>query len=65
MKVTLPADRAIDAEVDLGTTQGSSTSQHPACRAWIAEAAQEAVDAAPGHPYSSPRGNIEVAINVD
>ena len=68
-KVVLPADRAIDAEVDLGTNEGGyllrarlNVSLPGVDRA----VAQELVDAA--HqicPYSkAARGNIEVAINL-
>ena len=68
-KVSLPADRAIDAEVDLGTNEGGyllrarlNVSLPGVDRA----VAQELVDAA--HqicPYSkATRGNIEVAINL-
>jgi peroxiredoxin, Ohr subfamily len=68
-KVSLPADRAIDAEVDLGTNEGGyvlrarlNVSLPGVDRA----VAQELVDAA--HqicPYSkATRGNVEVAINV-
>jgi len=68
-KVVLPADRAIDAEVDLGTNEGGyllrarlNVSLPGVDRA----VAQELVDAA--HqicPYSkATRGNVEVAINV-
>ena len=68
-KVVLPADRAIDAEVDLGTNEGGY-----ALRARLnvnlpgldREVAQALVDEA--HqlcPYSkATRGNIDVAINV-
>lgn len=68
-KVALPADRAVDAEVDLGTNAGGY-----ALRARLnvslpgldRGAAREIVDAA--HqicPYSkATRGNIDVAINL-
>lgn len=68
-KVTLPADRAVDAEVDLGLADGGY-----ALRARLnvslpgldREVAQSIVDAA--HqicPYSkATRGNIDVTINV-
>jgi Ohr subfamily peroxiredoxin len=68
-KVALPADRAIDAEVDLGTTDGAYL-----LRARLnvhlpglqPEVAQALVDAA--HqicPYSrATRGNIDVAIQL-
>lgn len=69
MKVTLPADRAIDAEVDLGTNDGGfvlrarlNVSLPGVDRA----VAQELVNAA--HqicPYSkATRGNIDVTLNV-
>ena len=68
-KIALPVDRAIDAEVDLGTNEGGyilrarlNVSLPGVDRA----VAQELVDAA--HqicPYSkATRGNIEVAINL-
>ena len=68
-KVSLPADRVVDAEVDLGTNEGGF-----ALRARLnvslpgldREVAQALVDAA--HqicPYSkATRGNIDVAINL-
>jgi Ohr subfamily peroxiredoxin len=68
-KVTLPADRAIDAEVDLGTNEGGYL-----LRARLnvhlpgldREVAQSLVEAA--HqvcPYSKAiRGNIDVTLNV-
>jgi lipoyl-dependent peroxiredoxin len=68
-KIALPADRAIDAEVDLGTNEGGYV-----LRALLnvrrprldREVAQGLVDA--GHqlcPYSkATRGNIDVTINV-
>ncbi len=69
MKVTLPADVAIDAEVDLGTTQGAyglAARLNVSLPGMDRQAAQELVDAA--HqvcPYSlATRGNIEVVINV-
>ena len=69
MKVALPADRAVDAEVDLGTNDGGyllrarlNVSLPGIDRA----VAQTLVDAA--HqicPYSkATRGNIDVAINL-
>ncbi|PJE01471.1 MAG: peroxiredoxin [Mycobacterium sp.] len=69
MKVTLPADRAVDAEVDLGTADGGyllrarlNVSLPGVDRA----VAQEIV--ATAHqtcPYSkATRGNIDVAINL-
>jgi lipoyl-dependent peroxiredoxin len=69
MKVTLPADMAIDAEVDLGTTHGAyglaarlnvrlPGMEHHAAQA-LADAAHQVC------PYSlATRGNIEVVINV-
>ena len=69
MKVTLPADAAIDAEVDLGTTHGAyglAARLNVSLPGMERQAAQALVDAA--HqvcPYSvATRGNIEVAINV-
>lgn len=69
MKVTLPADRAVDAEVDLGTTDGAFFLQ---ARLTISlpgldrEVAQAVVEAA--HqlcPYSkATRGNIDVTLTV-
>jgi len=69
MKVTLPADLAIDAEVDLGTADGGYFLQarlnvslpgleHEVARA-LAEAAHQTC------PYSkATRGNIDVVINL-
>jgi osmotically inducible protein OsmC len=69
MKVTLPADRAVDAEVDLGTTDGAFFLQ---ARLTISlpgldrEVARKVVEAA--HqicPYSkATRGNIDVTLSV-
>ncbi len=69
MKVTLPADRAVDAEVDLGTTDGAFFLQ---ARLTISlpgldrETARQVVEAA--HqicPYSkATRGNIDVTLTV-
>ncbi|WP_343715142.1 organic hydroperoxide resistance protein [Inquilinus sp.] len=69
LKVTLPADRAVDAEVDLGTTDGAFFLQ---ARLTISlpgldrETAQKVVEAA--HqicPYSkATRGNIDVTLTV-
>jgi Ohr subfamily peroxiredoxin len=69
MKVTLPADRAVDAEIDLGTTDGAFFLQ---ARLAISlpgldrEVAQAVVEAA--HqlcPYSkATRGNIDVTLTV-
>jgi Ohr subfamily peroxiredoxin len=60
-KVPLPADRAIDAEVDLGTNAGGL---HVSLPGLPREVAQALVDAA--HqlcPYSkATRGNIDVTI---
>ena len=69
MKVTLPADRAIDAEVDLGTAEGA---YHVRARLNVSlpgldrEVGQALVDAADKLcPYSNAtRGNMEVAINL-
>jgi Ohr subfamily peroxiredoxin len=68
-KIALPADRAIDAEVDLGTNEGGFLLR---ARLDVSlpgldhEVAQTLVEAA--HelcPYSkATRGNIDVAINV-
>jgi lipoyl-dependent peroxiredoxin len=68
-KVALPADRAIDAEVDLGTNEGGFLLR---ARLKVSlpgldrELAQSLVDAAPQIcPYSkATRGNIDVAINL-
>lgn len=68
-KVSLPADRAVDAEVDLGTNDGgylirarlnvSLPGVDPAVAKELAEAAHEVC------PYSkATRGNIDVEINV-
>ncbi len=69
MKVTLPADRAIDAEVDLGTNDGGFVLRarlNVSLPGLDREVAQALVDAA--HqlcPYSkATRGNIDVAINL-
>jgi len=69
MKVALPADRAIDAEVDLGTTDGAFLLRvrlNVSLPGVEREVAQALVDAA--HqvcPYSkATRGNIDVAINL-
>ncbi|WP_395672858.1 organic hydroperoxide resistance protein [Inquilinus sp.] len=69
LKVTLPADRAVDAEVDLGTTDGAFFLQ---ARLTISlpgldrETARKVVEAA--HqicPYSkATRGNIDVTLSV-
>lgn len=69
MKVTLPAETAIDAEVDLGTNEGGYVLQarlnislpgleHDVAQAIVAAAHQTC-------PYSkATRGNIDVAINL-
>ena len=69
MKIHLPADAAIDAEVDLGTTQGAyglAARLNVSLPGMERQTAQALVDAA--HqlcPYSlATRGNIDVAINV-
>lgn len=69
MKVTLPADRAIDAEVDLGTADGGYLLRarlNVSLPGLEREVAQAIVDAA--HqicPYSkATRGNIEVVIHL-
>jgi Ohr subfamily peroxiredoxin len=69
MKVTLPADRAVDAEVDLGTTDGAFFLQ---ARLTISlpgldrEIARQVVEAA--HqicPYSkATRSNIDVTLTI-
>jgi Ohr subfamily peroxiredoxin len=68
-KVTLPADAAVDAEVDLGMTGGGfvlAARLNVSLPGVERQAAQALVDAA--HqvcPYSNAtRGNIDVAINV-
>src|SRR5882757_7812585 len=69
LKVALPADRAIDAEVDLGTTGGAYLLRarlNVSLPGLQREVAQAVVDAA--HqicPYSkATRGNIDVVINL-
>lgn len=69
LKVALPADRAVDAEVDLGMTDGGYLLRarlNVSLPGLDREVAREIVDAA--HqicPYSkATRGNIEVAINL-
>src|SRR5262245_1993966 len=69
MKVALPPDRAIDAEVDLGTTDGGYRLRarlNVSLPGLQPKVAQALVDAA--HqicPYSkATRGNIDVAINL-
>jgi Ohr subfamily peroxiredoxin len=68
-KVALPADRAIDAEVDLGTNEGGFVLRarlNVSLPGLDREVARGLVDAA--HqlcPYSkATRGNIDVAINL-
>jgi osmotically inducible protein OsmC len=68
-KVALPADRAIDAEVDLGTNAGGYVLRarlNVSLPGLDREVAQALVDA--GHqtcPYSkATRGNIDVTINL-
>lgn len=68
-KVSLPADRAIDTEIDLGTNAGGYLLQarlNVSLPGLDREVAQKLVDAA--HqlcPYSkATRGNINVTINV-
>lgn len=69
LKVALPADRAVDAEVDLGTTDGAYVLQ---ARLTVSlpgldrEVAQAIVDAAHQTcPYSkATRGNIDVTITL-
>ncbi len=69
LKVSLPANRAIDAEVDLGTAEGGFLLRarlNVSLPGMEREVAQQIVDAA--HqicPYSkATRGNIDVAINL-
>jgi osmotically inducible protein OsmC len=69
MKITLPPDVAIDAEVDLGTTRGAyglAARLNVRLPGMERQAAQALVDAA--HqvcPYSlATRGNIDVVIKV-
>jgi lipoyl-dependent peroxiredoxin len=69
MKVALPADRAVDAEVDLGLADGGYLLRarlHVSLSGLDRAVAQEIVNAA--HqicPYSkATRGNIEVALDV-
>jgi len=68
-KIALPADAAIDAEVDLGTTHGTYVLRarlNVGLPGLEREVAQALVDAAEQLcPYSNAtRGNIEVAINL-
>jgi osmotically inducible protein OsmC len=69
MKVTLPADRNIDAEVDLGTTEGAFFLQArlnislPGLERSVAQAIVDGADRT--CPYSkATRGNIDVVINL-
>src|SRR5688572_16004680 len=69
LKVTLPADRAVDAEVDLGMTDGGYLLRarlNVSLPGLEREVARSVVDAA--HqicPYSkATRGNIDVEINL-
>ncbi len=69
MKITLPADRAIDAEVDLGTSSGDYFLQarlNVSLPGLEREVARALVDAAHRTcPYSkATRGNIDVVINL-
>ncbi len=69
MKVPLPADRAVDAEVDLGTTGGAyflRARLNVSLPGLDREVAQAIVDAAHQTcPYSkATRGNIDVVINL-
>lgn len=69
MKVTLPADLAVDAEVDLGATGGAYFLQarlNVSLPGVAREVAQALVDAAHQTcPYSkATRGNIGVVINL-
>jgi osmotically inducible protein OsmC len=69
MEVTLPADLAVDAEVDLGTAGGGYFLQarlNVSLPGLDREVAQALVDAAHQTcPYSkATRGNIDVAINL-
>ena len=69
MKVKLPADVAVDAEVDLGTTAGKYFIQarlNVNLAGLDAETAQQIVDGAHGEcPYSkATHGNINVVTNL-
>ncbi len=69
MKVKLPSDLAVDAEVDLGTTDGAYFLQarlNVSVPGLDREVAQALVDAAHQTcPYSkATRGNIDVTINL-
>src|SRR5262249_141280 len=69
MKVRLPPDAAVDAEVDLGTTEGAYLIQ-PRLNVRLpgvaSDVAQRLVDGAHGEcPYSkATRGNIKVETSV-
>jgi osmotically inducible protein OsmC len=69
MKVTLPPDTAVDAEVDLGTNEGGYVLRarlNVTVPGLDREVAQAVVDAAHQTcPYSkATRGNIDVEVNV-
>jgi osmotically inducible protein OsmC len=69
MKITLPADAAVDAEVDLGTTDGAFFLQarlNVSLPGLERDVAQALADAAHQTcPYSkATRGNIHVVINL-
>ena len=69
MKIALPADTAVDTEVDLGTTGGDYFLQarlNVSLPGLERDVAQAVVDAAHQKcPYSkATRGNIDVAINL-
>jgi osmotically inducible protein OsmC len=69
MKITLPADRAVDAEVDLGTGNGGYSIQarlNVSLPGLSTEIAKQLVEAAHETcPYSKlSRGNINVEINL-
>ncbi len=69
LKVTLPADRAVDAEVDLGTNEGGYVLRarlNVSLPGLAREVAQAIIDAAHQTcPYSkATRGNIDVTINL-
>ncbi len=70
MKIPLPADRAIDAEVDLGTNDGGYLLRarlNISLPGMERAVARTLVDAAHDHtcPYSkATRGNIDVVINL-
>lgn len=69
MKINLPADRAIDAEVDLGTSGGGYALQarlNVSLPGLERDVAQSLIEAAHHTcPYSkATRGNIDVTINL-